>query len=92
MVDTPNEVQRESLRQGELHITTGTGSQQGRLVYDRVPVCFQSRQRGHKRIDCPNKIARIQILTGGSCPRVEGKIGKVPCSILVDTGAEKTVV
>ena len=42
--------------------------------------------------ECPNKIARIQIPTGGSCPRVEGKIGKVPCSMLVDTGAEKTMV
>ena len=40
----------------------------------------------------PNKIARILILTGGSCPRVEGKIWKVPCSVLVNTGAEKIVV
>ena len=61
-------------------------------MHDKVPVCFQCRQRGHKRPSCPNKIARIQIPTGGSCPRVEGKIGKVPCSMLVDTGAEKTVV
>ena len=102
-VDTPNVVQRESLRQGELHTTTGTGSQQGgrafpktpsngRQVHDKVPVCFQCGQRGHKRPGCPNKIARIQIPTGGPCPKVEGKIGKVPCSMLVDTGAEKTVV
>ena len=42
--------------------------------------------------DCPNKITRIQISTGGFCPRVEGKIGKVPCSMLVDTSAEKTMV
>ena len=38
------------------------------------------------------RYSRIQIPTGGSCPRVEGKIGKVPCSMLIDTGAEKTVV
>ena len=61
-------------------------------MHDKVPVCFQCGQRGHKRPNCPDKIARIQIPTGGSCPRVEGKIGKVPCSMLVDTGAEKTVV
>ena len=87
----------------ELHTTSGTSSQQGgrafsktlssgRHVHDKVPVCFQCGQRGHKRPDCSNKIARIQIPTGGSCPRVEGKIGRVPCSMLVDTGAEKTVV
>ena len=102
-VDTPNVVQRESLRQGQLHTTTGTGSQQGgrafpktpssrRQVYDKVPVCFQCGQRGHKRPNCHNKIARIQIPTGGSCPRVEEKIVKVHCSTLVDTVAEKTVV
>ena len=61
-------------------------------VHDKMPVCFQCGQGGHKRPNCPNKIARIHILTGDSCPRVEGKIGKVPCSLLVDTGAEKTVV
>ena len=57
-----------------------------------MPVYFQCGQRGHKRPVCPNKIASIQIPTGGSCPRVEGKIGKVLCSMLVDTGTEKTVV
>ena len=45
-----------------------------------------------ERPDCPNKRARIQIPTCGSYPRVERKIGKVSCSMLVDTGAEKTVV
>ena len=64
----------------------------GRLVYDKVPVCFQCGKRGHKRPDCPNKIAKIQIPTGSSYPRVEGKVGKVPCSMLVDTGSEESLV
>ena len=58
-IDTPNAVQRDPIRQDELHTTTGTGSRQdgrtfpktlssGRQVHERVPVCFQCGHRGHK--------------------------------------------
>ena len=57
-----------------------------------MSVCFQCGQRGHKRPDCPNNSARIEIPAGDFFPKLEGKIEKVPSSMLVDTGAEKTMV
>ena len=56
-VETPNAVQLESLRHGELHTTTGSGSQQGgraffktpgsgRKVYDKVPVSCAEKTGG----------------------------------------------
>ena len=42
--------------------------------------------------DYHNRMFRINTLAGGVCPKVEGRIGKSPWSMLIDTGAAISVV
>ena len=57
----------------------------------RGPVCFSCGKRGHKKFDCPNKIARVTS-SGGIVSRVIGQVGSTECAMTIDSGALLTMV
>ena len=58
----------------------------------RGPVCFSCGKRGHKKFDCPNKIARVTSSGRIVSPRVIGQVGSTECAMTIDSGALLTMV
>ena len=78
---------RGSFRQG-----IGFGQGEHREWRDRVPTCYSCGKKGHKRPECPNKVARVVSPVRRASLRVDGCVGEHECQMTIDTGAQKTVV
>ena len=48
--------------------------------------------KGHKRAECPNKVASVKREGKPKCRTLEGKVGTSPCTMTLDSGADHTVV
>ena len=59
---------------------------------EKFPVCFGCGVKGHKRAECPNKVASIKKEGKPKCRTLQGKVGTNPCTMTLDSGADHTVV
>ena len=59
---------------------------------DRPIVCFGCGIKGHKRSECPEKVARVNDPGSTGSKILSGTIGKMDCEMTLDSGADRTVV
>ena len=57
-----------------------------------TPTCFECGKIGHKRPQCPGKVALVIADEGQEDLYVEGMIGKSKCNMKIDCGAQITMV
>ena len=57
-----------------------------------TPTCFECGKIGHKRPQCPSKVALVIGDGGQEDLYVEGMIGKSKCNMKIDCGAQITMV
>ena len=48
--------------------------------------------KGHKRTECPEKVASIRRSGQSRCKVVQGRVGTNPCKMTLDSAADQTVV
>ena len=48
--------------------------------------------KGHKRPECPEKVASIRRSGQSRCKVVQGRVGTKPCKMTLDSAADQTVV
>ena len=95
--------ERVDRKQGEQHERSsgqskgGQGNQnvaKGKEEKESVgaPKCFICGKRGHKKFECPNKVARVTSPGRTGSPKVQGRVGNVECELTIDSGALVTMV
>ena len=67
----------------------GRGSGEQR---DWVPTCYSCGKKGHKRPDCPNRVRQVSRPMRERSLRVFGHVGQHECQMVIDSGAQATVV
>lgn len=59
---------------------------------EKVPVCHGCGVKGHKRPDCPERVASVRNPTHTKSKILYGTVGVNPCTLTLDSGADHTVV
>ena len=59
---------------------------------DKIVVCYKCGLKGHKRAECPEKVASVRKSGHYKSRTLPGKIGENPCTMTLDSGADYTVV
>ena len=60
--------------------------------WERTITCFGCGVKGHRKSECPEKVARVVEKGSPKSKILKGTIGKTPCELTLDSGADRTVV